>query len=93
LVAHVDAFSRGFSLRSGCDLRPMTVVWTWLGGQSDEDIQPLSTADAAEVFRECVTIAHRAGLPVGPEWADEPLILWPNDALLRVIRSTYPVVE
>src|SRR5690606_20578028 len=38
LVAHAGAFGRSFNLRSGCDLRPATVGWTWLGESGDEAV-------------------------------------------------------
>lgn len=91
LVAHVDAFGRAFSLRSGCDLRARETRWTWLGADADTTLAPL-TADAARaLFRECVAAAEEAGLPVGNAWPPEPLVLEPSPQLLAVIRRTYPV--
>lgn len=93
LLAHVDAFGRPFSLRSGCDLRPVDVEWTWLGAHEDEDIVPLSPDDAVGLLRDCVRVAEGAGLPVGSRWPQEPLTLQPSDQLVSVIRSTYPEVS
>jgi CRISPR-associated protein Csb1 len=92
LLAHVGAFSRPFSLRSGCDLRPKHVRWTWLGGDSDEALDRLDRGGAVELFDGCVDAAERAGLPVGTRWPD-PMILTPSPELVKVIRSTWPVVS
>jgi CRISPR-associated protein Csb1 len=90
LLAHVGTFGRPFSLRSGCDLRPQETVWTWLGAAGDEQVDPLSTDEAASVLGDCVAAAEAAGLPVGSSWAQEPLTLRPSPELVKVIRSTYP---
>lgn len=91
LVAHVAAFGRSFSLRSGCELRPRQVEWTWLGGAEDTEIEPLSQGDAIELFRDCVSQAEAAGLPVGSRWAADPLVLEPNESLAKAIRATWPL--
>src|SRR5690606_28757614 len=51
LLAHVTAFGRAFSLRSGCDLRPVRTRWTWLGADGDEEIAVLDHESAVELFR------------------------------------------
>lgn len=90
LLAHVSAFSRSFSLRSGCDLRPVRVRWTWLGAGSDEALEILDQDSAIHLFHSCVAAAEDQGLPVGTHWSD-PITLTPNPSLVRVIRSTWPV--
>lgn len=91
LVAHVAAFGRSFSLRSGCELRPRQVRWTWLGETADSDVPPLNQVEAIDLFRESVKQAEAAGLPVGSRWASEPLVLAPNESLAKAIRATWPL--
>lgn len=90
LVAHAAAFGRPFSLRSGCELRPRLSSWTWLGDSSDEELDPLSTAEATALFRDAAAAAEAAGLPVGTKWRTEPLMLKPNDQLAKAIAAAYP---
>ncbi|MGH9069734.1 MAG: type I-G CRISPR-associated RAMP protein Csb1/Cas7g [Acidimicrobiales bacterium] len=90
LLAHVSAFSRSFSLRSGCDLRPIRVNWTWLGGSSDHPLVSLDQASAIDLFNSSVVAAEQAGLPVGSRWS-APITLLPNPELVKVIRSAWPV--
>jgi CRISPR-associated protein Csb1 len=91
IVAHAAAFGRPFSLRSGCELRNSSVSWTWLGATSDESIEVLDVDSASELFESLVAEGERAGLPVGTRWSAEPLVLEPLDALVKVIRETYPL--
>lgn len=91
LVAHVFAFGRSFSLRSGCELRPRATTWTWLGATADQEVTPLTPTDAVDLFRDCVQEAEAAGLPVGSRWATEPLVLEPNESLAKVIRAAWPL--
>jgi CRISPR-associated protein Csb1 len=91
VVAHAAAFGRAFSLRSGCELRNSSVSWTWLGASSDESIEVLDVDAGSELFESLVAEGERAGLPVGTRWSAEPLVLEPLDALVKVIRETYPL--
>jgi CRISPR-associated protein Csb1 len=90
LVAHVAAFGRPFSLRSGAELRPAATSWTWLGEGGEQQIEPPSLEAATRVFRACVSRAERAGLPVGSRWSLEPLTLTPAGNLAAAIRKTWP---
>lgn len=90
ILGHVSAFGRPFSLRSGCDLRPASTRWTWLGAREDQEITPLSEQEAIDLVRDTASAAEDAGLPVGSQWANEELVLTPSRALTNVIRSTYP---
>lgn len=92
LLAHARAFGRPFSLRSGCDLRPRSVAWTWLGADRDDALAPLSIDAAQALFADCVAAAEAAGLPVGSKWVTE-LIVEPSDALAGVIRSSWPAED
>lgn len=93
LVAHVGAFGRAFSLRSGAELRPVRTSWTWLGEAADEPVAELDHDGASSLFGACVAAAEAAGLPVGSRWASEPLALVPSAELTRVIATTYPAEE
>lgn len=92
IAAHVNAFGRAFSLRSGCDLRPVATTWTWLGSQSDEEIPAPSIDEAVALFAEVVGRAEAVDLPVGERWP-EPLVLEPNDSLTKAIRATWPLED
>jgi CRISPR-associated protein Csb1 len=93
LLAHVAAFGRPFSLRSGCDLRPVSTSWTWLGATADEAIDAPTLDEAAALFRSVVAAAEAAGLPVGSKWASEPLVLVPNAELTKVLAQTFPTLD
>jgi CRISPR-associated protein Csb1 len=90
VVAHVAAFGRSFSLRSGCELRAVASSWTWLGGATSEPVDPPSLDDAISLVKVCVARADEAGLPVGSSWATDPLVLEPADNLADAIRRTWP---
>lgn len=90
IVAHVGAFGRAFSLRSGCDLRPVSSEWMWLGASGDEPIEPLGLEDAVGLFLSVVDAAEAAGLPVGSRWP-EPLVLEPDESLAKAIKATWPL--
>lgn len=93
LLAHVTAFGRAFSLRSGCDLRPVRTRWTWLGADGDEEVAVLDHESAVELFRACVERAEAAGLPVGSRWASQPLVVEPNEELAKAIRASWPLTD
>lgn len=92
VVAHVAAFGRAFHLRSGCDLRPVSASWTWLGAEVDEPIEAPTLDEAVEFFEAVVDRAASAGLPVGNRWS-EPVVLGPKPNLAEVIRQTFPEPE
>lgn len=92
IAAHVNAFGRAFSLRSGCDLRPVATTWTWLGSQSDEEIQAPSIDEAVALFTEVASRAEAVDLPVGERWP-APLVLEPNESLTKAIRATWPLED
>jgi CRISPR-associated protein Csb1 len=90
LVAHVAAFGRSFSLRSGAELRPAGSTWTWVGETGEHPLEPLGLDAAIGIFRECVAGAEQAGLPVGHQWPASPMILTPAANLAAAIRKTWP---
>ncbi|HVF13849.1 MAG TPA: hypothetical protein VM942_04570 [Acidimicrobiales bacterium] len=91
LLAHVAAFGRPFSLRSGADLRPSRAEWTWLGSTGDRPFDAPDLSAATDLFAECTRRAEQAGLPVGDVWADEALVLTPAPNLAEAIRKSWPV--
>jgi CRISPR-associated protein Csb1 len=93
LAGHTFASGRAMSLRSGCDLRPSSVSWTWLGGDADTEVEPLTREGATDLVRDCASRAEAAGLPVGSRWAAEPLRLEPNTELAKVIKKAWPLSE
>ena len=90
LVAHVAAFGRSFSLRSGAELRPAGTTWTWLGETGERQLEPPGLDAAIGLFQECVARAEKAGLPVGQKWAASPMVLAPAANLAAAIRKTWP---
>jgi len=91
IVAHVAAFGRPFSLRSGADLRPRRIEWLWLGRDGDRILDPPDVSAATALFVGCVTRAEAAGFPVGGRWPGEPLVLTPAPNLSEAIRKSWPV--
>lgn len=91
LLAHVAAFGAGAfpSLRSGAELRAASSTWTWLGLDGPEEATPMSLDAATELFQACVTRAEAAGLPVGRQWADSPMVVTPGDKLAKAIRDSW----
>lgn len=88
VAAHVGAFGRSFSLRSGCELRSTSSIWTWVGAAS-EAISAPTLDEAIELVHACALRAEATGLPVGSRWAREALILKPAPNLAAVIRRTW----
>jgi CRISPR-associated protein Csb1 len=93
LAGHVLAFGGGFSLRSGCDLRPVSTRWQWIGGDLDDDCEPLTLDAAVSLVADCAGAAEKAGLPVGDAWDSDPLVLLPQKKLADVIARSWPVAE
>jgi len=91
LAGQGGAFGRAFSLRSGCDLRPVASTWTWLGEQSDHEVQVPSMEECVELVASCAQRAEAAGLPVGSAWQSDPLVLLPQPNLAKVIEKSYPL--
>jgi CRISPR-associated protein Csb1 len=92
LAAHVAAFGRSFSLRSGCELRPVGQEWIWRGPTTDEQLEPLSFPEAVALVAACAARAEAAGLPVGTRWSP-PVVLTPQAKLANVISKAWPVLD
>lgn len=93
VVAYVAAFSRPFSLRSGCDLCPQSQRWTWHARDKDVDLDTPTLEEAVTLFEECAKHAEGRGLPVGASWPSQPTVLQPSPELQKVIRATYPALD
>lgn len=92
IAAHVAAFGRACSLRSGCELRPISATWTWLGSSADTPIEVPSIDDAIALVNACAVAAEKTGLPVGSKWSG-PVVLTPQKRLADVIRKSWPEGE
>ncbi len=92
IYAHVAAFGRGFSLRSGADLRVSSKRVTWLGGSAEDDrevgLPDLSVA--SELVAECHRRAQERGVPL-EGWLASALRLSPKPNLRKAIESTWPL--
>lgn len=89
LVGIEASFAGAFTLRSGCDLRPLQRTFVWRGAQGDREVAPLGIESAVQLFREAVDHAEGVGLPVGGAWARDPVELVPNPELAKVISKTF----
>lgn len=89
IVAYTAAFSGGFTLRSGCDLRSVSSEWRWMGDDGDESLDRVTPAAAIELFAASVKQAEAAGLPVGAQWGSAPVRLVPKPALLKVLKQSF----
>ena len=92
LYAHVLAFGRGFSLRSGATLRPKKTVVTWLGHERDEECGALDIDSAQKLLQDAKVTAEAADVPLDG-WDKEPLTLTPKPNLLKAIRATWPNLD
>lgn len=89
LLAHVAAFGRAFSLRSGCDLRPIATGWHWRGERSDQQVEMPTLDDLRSLFLEARERATSAGLISGGGWGADALVVTPNIELRKAIAQTW----
>lgn len=92
IVAHVHAFGRSMSLRSGCDLNVEESTWTWITETERIDVAPMSRQAANELLHAAVQRASAEGSPVS-EWASSVVTLEPVPSLAKVIQKSYPTFE
>ena len=92
LHAHQLAFGRGFSLRSGADLRPRSTTATWLGSDRDEECNLADAETTCVLLQSAMEHAESAGVPLDG-WNEQPTVLLPKDNLLAAIRSTWPELD
>jgi CRISPR-associated protein Csb1 len=91
LFGHVHAFGRGFALRSGADLQPVTTEVCWLGGDVEEVALPALPAVGA-LLDAARTNAETCGVPLDG-WGRPPLVLTPRENLGDAIRATWPLED
>ena len=91
LHAHMLAFSRGFSLRSGTDLRVSNSSAEWLG-TVDQPVDQINATTTAELLQEAKEHARSASVPLDG-WDAEPLVLTPKSNLTKAIESSWPLPQ
>ena len=89
LHAHSSVFGRGFHLRSGADLRPARSSVTWLGENSDREIE---LGDTAALFAEAKAVARDHGVPLAG-WGRDPVWITPNRPMQSIILKTWPDLD
>ncbi len=92
LHAHVLAFSRGFALRSGAELRPRSTTVTWLGASGDSRCEIGGAVESLALLRKAVAHARTAGVPLDG-WDQEALRITPKPNLTKAIRATWPDLD
>ncbi|MCY4279437.1 MAG: type I-U CRISPR-associated RAMP protein Csb1/Cas7u [Acidimicrobiaceae bacterium] len=91
LHAHCLAFGRGFTLRSGSDLRVSSSSALWLG-LSDESLDPLNHQATRELLESAKQHASSVGVPLDG-WDRDPIKLSPKDNIAKAIESSWPLAE
>ena len=92
LHAHQLAFGRGFSLRSGADLRPTEVTATWLGTTEDRTLELGDVTTTAELLAGAYEYAKSRGVALDG-WGGEEVVLTPRKNLRDAINKTWPGFE
>jgi len=90
IAAHVGAFGRAFSLRSGCELQAGDQRWIWRSETEDEALEIPRFQNAVALVEECAEAARSAGLAVGSDWP-APLRVLPQDNMAAAITKTWPL--
>ncbi|MXW99771.1 MAG: type I-U CRISPR-associated protein Cas7 [Acidimicrobiaceae bacterium] len=91
LHAHVLAFGRGFSLRSGADLRVLRSSATWLGN-ADETLAELDASTTESLLQEAKSHSRDVGVSL-EGWDREPLVLLPKANLEKAIAASWPLSQ
>ena len=89
LHAHQLAFGKGFTLRSGADLRPRKLSVAWLGASSDRAVSLGAATDSERLLGRALDHARAVGVPLDG-WTGEEVILTPRDNLRKAINATWP---
>ena len=90
--AHQLAFAKGFALRSGAELRPLSTSVTWLGAEGDKPIE-MGGAERTRVLLDLAR-AHAASHSVPLDgWGAPATRLTPKENLSAAIRSTWPDLD
>ena len=90
LHAHQLAFGRGFALRSGAELRPMSSSAEWLGGQGDEPCETGGADGTLALLRKAKHHAKEVGVALDGWDRPEGMLLQPKANLRKAIVSTWP---
>lgn len=93
VAAQVAAFGRAVSLRSGCDLRPVSATWTLLSPNGDHELAVPTIEQAEQLLRDCIIAAAQAGLPVGVSHWVGSTALTPTPQLRKAIELSYPGLD
>ena len=89
LHAHLLAFGRGFALRSGAELRPVSTAVTWLGADGDEPIDLGGVETTRTLLESARGQAVSQGVPLDG-WGAPATRLTPKANLSAALRSTWP---
>ena len=89
LHAHLLAFGRGFALRSGAELRPVSTAVTWLGADGDEPIDLGGVETTRTLLESARGHAVSQGVPLDG-WGAPATRLTPKANLSAALRSTWP---
>ena len=89
LHAHLLAFGRGFALRSGAELRPVSTDVTWLGVDGDEPIDLGGVETTRTLLESARGHAVSQGVPLDG-WGAPATRLTPKANLSAALRSTWP---
>ena len=89
LHAHLLAFGRGFALRSGAELRPVSTAVTWLGADGDEPIDLGGVETTRTLLESAREHAVSQGVPLDG-WGAPATRLTPKANLSAALRSTWP---
>ena len=92
LHAHQLAFGRGFALRSGAELRPLSTTVTRLGAGGDEPIDLGGIETTHALLESAREHAASQGVPLDG-WGAPPKRLTPKANLSAAIRSTWPELD
>lgn len=92
LHAHQLAFGRGFALRSGAELRPISSVATWLGANGDETVDLGGVDATGALLAQALAHARSAGVPLDG-WGKPATKLTPRANLRAAIQSTWPKLD
>ena len=92
LHAHQLAFGRGFSLRSGAELRPRSTTATWLGAKGDETIELGGAEKTLALLEQAREHAASQEVPLDG-WGSPATNLTPKMNLKAAIRSTWPELD
>ena len=92
LHAHQLAFAKGFALRSGAELRPVSTIVTWLAAEGDDPIDIGGVETTRALLDSAREHAASQGVPLDG-WGAPATRLTPKENLSAAIRSTWPDLD